>query len=265
MRWWRSARRRLLLMIPTDCPMCGGPAAGGHPCAGCLADVVATMHPEQPRCPHCALRLRSPQAPCPDCARRRLPLAGVFAGFDYDCPGDMLMTRYKGQGRHALAGPLADMILRSLGGPASRAQRADGLTGLPAALPADTVLVPIPSSRASLRRRGFNPAAELARALAQRTGLPRQARWLLRGREGPKQSSLTRQARLRLAPDAYRCPVAVPPCTIALVDDVMTTGSTLHAAALALRSAGAGRIIALVAARAPTHDDGGLGSCLDGA
>jgi predicted amidophosphoribosyltransferase len=162
----------------------------------------------------------------------------------------MLITRYKIELRHALAECLADLILRAPGLP----RRADG--GL--ALPADTVLVPIPSSRLSLRRRGFNPAAELARALAHRTGLPVRLRWLARGREGPKQSTLTRAARLRVAPGGYVCPVAVPACTIALVDDVMTTGSTLHAAALALRAAGASRIVGLVAARAPADDGGAL-------
>lgn len=250
MQAWQAARCRMLSMIATDCPMCGGPSAAGRPCGACLDDVVATMHPGQARCTRCALRLRSAQAPCPDCARRPLALAAVVAGFDYEAPGDMLITRYKVERRHALAGSLADLILRAPGLP----RGPDGAPGLPPG----TVLVPIPSSRASLRRRGFNPAAELARALGRRMGRPVQLRWLARGREGPKQSSLTRQGRLRLAPGAYVCPAPVPACTIALVDDVMTTGSTLQSAALALRAAGAGRIIGLVAARAPTGDGGAL-------
>ncbi|CAM3382540.1 Phosphoribosyltransferase domain-containing protein [Bordetella sputigena] len=227
--------------------MCGGPAAGGGPCSPCLGDVIATMHDGQSRCRQCALRLRSAQAACPDCARRPSPLTAVFPGFDYESPGDMLITRYKIELRYALAEPLADLVLR-----------APGLStpGAPA-LPAGTVLVPIPSSRASLRRRGFNPAGELARALARRTCLPLRPHWLARGRDGPKQSTLTRAARVRVARDAYVCPAAIPPCTIALVDDVMTTGSTLHAAALALRAAGAASVIGLVAARAPA-DDGGV-------
>jgi ComF family protein len=199
------------------------------------------MHAGQPRCARCAVRLRSADTPCPDCARRPSPLSCVVAGFDYESPSDMLITRYKGELHYALAGVLADLILRAR-----------------PALPSDTVLVPIPSSRASLRRRGFNPAAELARALSHRTGLPVQRRWLARAREGPKQSTLTRAARLEGATGGYACPGSVPPRTIALVDDVMTTGSTLHAAALALRVAGAGRIIGLVAARAPADDGGTL-------
>ncbi|ARP84754.1 hypothetical protein CAL12_26230 [Bordetella genomosp. 8] len=232
----------------------------------------------QPRCRRCALRLPPGLAPCPDCARRPSPLAAVFAGFDYESPGDMLITRYKIELRYALAEPLADLILRTPGlsaegepdpSPARDAgqspsldadqssSRLPGPCGYPPALPPGTVLVPIPSSRASLRRRGFNPAGELARALARRTGLPLRPHWLARGRDGPKQSTLSREDRLNVARDACVCPVAVPPCTVALVDDVMTTGSTLHAAALALRAAGAASIIGLVAARAPA-DAGGV-------
>jgi predicted amidophosphoribosyltransferase len=169
----------------------------------------------------------------------------VVAGFDYESPADMLITRYKSERRYVLAGILADLILLA---------QFEGTGNLPP----DTVLVPIPSSRASLRRRGFNPAAELARMLSYRTGLPVQQRWLARAREGPKQSTLTRAARLEGAMGGYVCPGSIPLCTIALVDDVMTTGSTLSAAALALREAGAGSLIGLVAARAPADDGGAL-------
>ncbi|OZI21545.1 hypothetical protein CAL26_25420 [Bordetella genomosp. 9] len=224
--------------------MCGGPAAAGRPCPPCVGDVIATMRDGQPRCRRCALRLRPGRTSCPDCARRPSPLAAVYAGFDYESPGDMLITRYKIELRYALAEPLADLILRNF-------------SSAPAALAPGTVLVPIPSSRTSLRRRGFNPAAELARALARRTGLPLRPHWLARGRDGPKQSTLSREARSHVARDAYVCPTAVPPCTVAVVDDVMTTGSTLHAAALALRAAGAASVIGLVAARAPA-DAGGV-------
>jgi ComF family protein len=226
--------------------MCDNPVDQAALCEGCLHDVLATMHSSVPRCPRCALRLRRPDTPCPDCAARPLPLARVVAGFDYEAPGDMLITRYKVGLRYALAEVLADLVLRAV-------QAAPE-----AALAPDTILVPIPAAPASLRRRGFNPAAELARALASRTGLPLRRRWLVRTRLSPKQSTLSRAARLQGAVGSYACSETVPQGTIALVDDVMTTGSTLLGAALALRAAGATRIIGLVAARAPADDGGTL-------
>jgi ComF family protein len=236
LRW----RRRVLLAVGSDCPMCGGRAAGGCLCAGCLADVLATMHHTQPRCPRCALRLRAGQADCPDCERRRPALERTVAAFDYEAPADLLISRYKNEGRYGLAGLLAQLIVRG---------------GMPAA---PTALVPIPAARVSLRRRGFNPAAELARALSAQTGLALRQGWLVRVGQGPKQSTLNREARLRGAAGVYACPVRLSPCRIALVDDVMTTGSTLDAAARVLLAAGATSVMALVAARAPVEDGGTL-------
>ncbi|ANN80747.1 hypothetical protein BAU07_24200 [Bordetella flabilis] len=235
--------------------MCDGFAHGAGLCEGCAADVCATMHPTQPRCGRCALRLPVVDAPCPDCARRPLALAGVVAGFDYESPGDMLIARFKVARQYAMAEVLADLVMRALQAPAGGPRR----PGLPCgALPPDTILVPIPASRTSLRRRGFNPAAELARALALRTGLPLRRRWLVCAREGPKQSTLRRAERLQGAIGRYACAASQPARCIALVDDVMTTGSTLHAAALALQAAGVRHIVGLVAARAPVDDGGAL-------
>jgi len=93
--------------------------------------------------------------------------------------------------------------------------------------------------------------ARLARALGAALEIPVQSGWLVRTRETGKQSALGRRARLRSADGVYRCPVRLPPLCVAVVDDVMTTGSTQNAAARALRAAGASCVIALAAARTP--------------
>jgi predicted amidophosphoribosyltransferase len=183
---------------------------------------------------------------CPDCARRPPAYDRVVAGCDYEPPVDLLIRRFKGERRFAMAGPLAALILDSLAQPGAPAR------------PAAAVLVPVPAARASLRLRGFNPAGEIARALSRATGVPLRPSWLRRLAEGPRQASLGSAARLAGAGLAYGCPARVPSCPVLLVDDVMTTGATLDAAARALRAAGASAVIGLVAMRAPAEDGGML-------
>jgi ComF family protein len=119
----------------------------------------------------------------------------------------------------------------------------------PALDEADLVL-PIPLSRERLAERGFNQSLQLARLLA-----PRQwdATLLLRIRHTPAQSALDRKARLANVKGAF----ALDPLRagevrgkrIVLVDDVMTSGASLHSAARVLREAGAARVTAIVLAR----------------
>jgi len=118
-------------------------------------------------------------------------------------------------------------------------------------LKAGTLLVPIPSSDASLRKRGFNPAAELARGLGAFLGHPVRRDILRRVREGARQATRHRVARLHAAQGLFVCERVLTGVPIALVDDVMTTGSTVNAAAQALLRAGASDVTVLVAARTP--------------
>ncbi|MBP6357533.1 MAG: ComF family protein [Burkholderiaceae bacterium] len=119
----------------------------------------------------------------------------------------------------------------------------------PALEQADRVL-PMPLARERLAERGFNQALLLAQHLAPRRT---DARLLLRTRHTPAQSELKRAERLRNVQGVF----AVEPLRahelrdrrVVLVDDVMTSGASLHAASLALRQAGAAHITALVFAR----------------
>ena len=118
------------------------------------------------------------------------------------------------------------------------------------ALDAADVVVPMPLSPERLKSRGFNQALLLARLLAPDKTDPSL---LLRIKDTPPQSSLKRAERLDSVNDAF----AVEPLRISrlkgarvvLVDDVMTSGASVFAAARALRSAGAAHITGLVIAR----------------
>jgi ComF family protein len=115
------------------------------------------------------------------------------------------------------------------------------------------VVMPVPLHRARLARRRFNQAALLARVVAERTGLPADVRSLERVKPTPPQVGLSRSQRAANMQGAFRVDAearfAVDEKAVVLVDDVMTSGATINAAARALLRAGARRVDVLVFAR----------------
>jgi ComF family protein len=122
--------------------------------------------------------------------------------------------------------------------------------GVAAALAEADDVLPVPLSAARLAERGYNPAQLLARHLARRRV---RAHVLLRPRHDPPQRGLPRAERLKNVRGAFavdaRHAAALHGRRVALIDDVMTTGATLRAAAQALREAGAAHITAIAFAR----------------
>lgn len=104
----------------------------------------------------------------------------------------------------------------------------------------DSSLVPVPAAPLRRLRRGFDPAADLAAALGRRIGQEPCACLARRG--GRRQVGRDRTRRLGDPPLVHA--TGAPPRQALLVDDVMTTGATLSACALALRDAGATRVTA---------------------
>jgi len=206
--------------IPTPCPRCQADSCGARLCPDCRLALRAYMTDGTPRCPCCAVRLGARQQ-CPDCAVRRPAFHRVIVGCDYTEPGNALIRQFKAARQWQMA----------------------------------PVLVPIPAHAASIRQRGFNPAAELARALAPLLRMRCEPAWLLRQHEGARQTHAARSQRLDAARHDFVCPEIPQDSIIALVDDVMTTGSTLHHAARALRRAGAAQVWGLALARTPLPQD----------
>ena len=201
----------------------------------CEACVVRFAQP-QPRCCTCALPVPAGIDRCGRCLRQPTPLDRCLAAVSYGYPWSGLVTQFKFYGQPGWAQPLA-ALMRSAPWVEPALEEAD-------------LVLPMPLSRERLAERGFNQALALARALA-----PGKVRsdLLLRVRNTPSQAELGLAARLRNVRGAF----AVEPLQaaqlrerrIVLVDDVMTSGASLFAAAEALREAGAERITAIVLAR----------------
>jgi len=205
-------------------------------CEACLQHYA----PLQTRCATCARALPLALARCGECTRQASAFERCITGTDYSAPWDRLIAGFKFHQKTELAAALCTLMLRGISTAAGDAAR-------------PALLVPVPLSRERLRERGYNQAWELARRLARRLGVPARAGVLQRSRDTPHQIGMSRAERERNLRDAFWVEPAqrarLHGAHIALVDDVLTTGATAHAAALALTRAGAARVDVWVAAR----------------
>lgn len=201
-----------------------------------------------PVCVGCGLLLR-PDAPasvplCRHCELDHVPLppelrhqSGITAVHGYGGPVLAALLRLKFHGQTAWAGPLGRVLAHS-----------------PVLTRGWDAVVPVPLHRARLRARGFNQAVLLARHARHAVSRPRppvRAGWLVRVRDTPAQHHLPAPARLQNLRGAFAVPhpSRVAGKRLLLVDDVTTTGATLHAAMGALEAAGAASVGALALLR----------------
>ena len=112
-------------------------------------------------------------------------------------------------------------------------------------------IIPVPLHRVKLRERGYNQSAELAQQLALLSGIPYTATVLDRTRYTPSQTQFSIEERLHNVADAFRCSIDLHNKSILLVDDVVTTGSTVEACAGILKIAHA-RCVDVFALANPT-------------
>ena len=232
------------VIAPPICALCGGAGQlldetwGLDLCEYCEQDCPQLVN----ACPCCGLPRSSADATaCTSCKSRPPPFDGVFSLYAYTDPVDSMITGLKF--RHDLA------FARVLGTLLARRWRASGRC-------APACLLPMPLHRSRLRERGFCQTTAIARHVAQRIRGEDERRvrvrtdLLERIRPTAAQSGLAAAARAANVTDAFRVRRLPVPPRIALLDDVLTTGTTAAAAAAVLKAAGALHVEVWCCARA---------------
>jgi ComF family protein len=225
------------VLLPSSCALCAQ-VCGGVLCTPCRDQYTQRRR----RCIQCANPLadHEPVARCGACIKATPGYDATVAAVDYAPPFDALALQLKFGAKLALA-PMCAQLVR------------DALLAAPGpGLP--DVLCPVPLGPRRLAERGFNQALEIARPLASALGVPLQVRLLARPRDTPAQSTMTPVARKLNVRRAFVVDGDVDGKHVGVVDDVMTSGNTLHEVARVLKRAGAARVTNLVFARTPPHD-----------
>jgi ComF family protein len=235
-------RAALDLVLPPSCLTCDQPVdAPGRLCADCFQ---RTGFVTEPCCARCGVPFTTPGRGgaarlCPACALDPGGFDRARAAFRYDAQARRMILPLKYGDRTELARALAVHMARAGAGLLREAD----------------VLVPVPLHRARLFRRRYNQAALLAYAIgrgADRAVVPDALRRVRATRPLGGRNAAARAAEVESA-FAVRASRAerIAGARVLLIDDVLTTGATANACALALKQAGARRVDVLVAARVP--------------
>ena len=266
--------RRLPPLWPAHCLVCREPCAtqADAPDLAAATDITGLCSAcridlpwNRSACARCALPMPVPTAACGRCLRRPPPLFETRAAFAYGPPLDRLLPRLKfhddlAAGRLLAALMAAEFTRMRECATDTDVDSAAASAIVNAASSRPDALIPLPLHRSRLRSRGYDQALELARPLAKRFDIPLRVDVLQRDRNTSPQSRLNAAARRKNLRGAFAVNIdaitsaarSTPALAhVVLIDDVMTTGATLHAAADALLRAGIARVDAWVCARVP--------------
>ncbi len=241
-------RRAMDFFLPSACLACssrippGATGAAGLVCATCRTRLRPVPSPICLRCGYPGGTGRAPGAPCLECRDWPPVLRSARCAVVLTGPAGRLVHALKYGGWRELAPLMAGRMTHAL-------RTSPGV-------PAAAVVVPVPTTRARRRRRGYNQAALLARELALSTGRPlREA--LVREGDQRTQVALHPDERRANVQRAFSVRAEARPelreAHVVLVDDVLTTGATALAAAGALGSGGAHAVSVVAFARSLPH------------
>ena len=224
----------LARLFPPRCLLCldAGQPPALDLCRECEADLARDL----PSCTGCARPLPQPDTfLCGDCLRAPRHFDAAFAAYRYEHPLDWLVRRMKYGGDIATARVLGTLLGRRLAAGHALHEEA---------------LVPVPLHRAREADRGFNQAIEIAQAAGREVMLPVVWDACRRRRATVEQAGLDADARRHNLRGAFDLVRPLRQRRVAIVDDVMTTGSTVEELARVLKQGGAEWVEVWAVARA---------------
>ena len=174
---------------------------------------------------------------CGTCLANPPAFDTCVAAVNYAFPISALLHSLKYQNNLAMAPVLADLLTARID-----------------AGPLPDFIVPMPLHPARLRERGFNQAIEIARRVSKKSGVPVLSAICRRVKDTSSQTGLPWKEREKNIRNAFACEADLSGKRVAILDDVMTTGSTLNELAKVLRKCGATHITGWVVARTPSGD-----------
>ncbi len=221
-RHWRHWTKRLWrvaqAVIPRLCLNCDTHwlKPGAVFCDSCITTLPLTP---QNRCDCCGINLPR-SGLCGNCLQKPPYFDQILAPYRYDTPISDLILRYKYQKRPELAAALSQSIIQFV---AQQNSQPD-------------LLIPVPLHPRRLRERGFNQSYELARHIGKALSIPVHKHAVERVIDTPPQAGLSKKERRRNIRHAFEVSAPLTEYShIALVDDVVTTGSTVNALARLLK------------------------------
>jgi len=228
---WRH--NTLNLLLPPRCVLCGLPSGSICICAACKSDMPWTG----PHCIQCGLPLDTPRdAICGRCIRKTPQFTRTVCPLQYQFPADRLVQSFKFK-RQLAAGRILSQLMCEW--------------AINRGCDRPDMLIPVPLHRLRIIKRGFNQAYELASYVGKVLDIPLLITALRRHRNTKAQSGLSRLQRRKNVRGAFYWHGSIKPGRhVALIDDVMTTGTTVTECARVLKRAGAKRVDVWVAARA---------------
>jgi ComF family protein len=230
---YRWIKKLQFWLLPPTCLLCGAPGESERDlCAGCHADLPLNSQ----ACQQCGIPLRyaSTELICGECQQQPPAFDRTFAPLLYQPPVDYLIKGLKFSGRLAAARLLGEWLGDAL------QQRVGNLP---------EYLIPVPLHPSRLRERGFNQSLELARPVARRLGIPLLPQGVRRIRHTQPQTQLAAEARRSNVQGAFAVSRLLQARHVAILDDVITTGSTVNEIARVLRAAGVEEIEVWACAR----------------